>query len=64
LPQLTHDCADGGFDENHVMVALSLSVLVVPANPHALARQAHRDSFEADAWLAEDEAGNRHSQLS
>jgi len=43
---LTNDCADGGFDENHVMVAVSLPALVLHADPHALARQAHRDSAE------------------
>jgi hypothetical protein len=36
--QLTNNRADGGFDENHVMVAVSVPVLVVHANSHALAR--------------------------
>jgi hypothetical protein len=41
-PQLTNSRADGGFDENHVMVAVSPSVQVVHAYPQALARQANR----------------------
>ena len=46
-PQLTNDRADRGFDENHVVVAVSLPVLVVHANPQALARQAERPSAPA-----------------
>ena len=39
-PLSTHHCADGGFDESHVVVAVSLFVEVIPAPSHAAARQA------------------------
>jgi len=56
---LTNNRADGGFDENHVMVAVSLPVLVVHANPQAFARQAHHDSIKVKALLAKDWSSRR-----
>jgi len=40
---MTNDHGDGGFDANHVMVAVSLPVLVLHAHPHALAGKADRN---------------------
>jgi hypothetical protein len=40
LPRQTNERADGGFDENHVVVALSLLVTVLAADSHSCARQA------------------------
>jgi hypothetical protein len=46
---MTNQRADGGFDENHVMVTLSLPVVVLLAHPLAAA-----PSQDRIAWLSAD----------